>query len=73
MIDANIFSGVYRPANGEGGIGSSDRGGEYPTIIVTVRPCYWSLPFSLTTYGCLLGKPGFTFGFLCVYVAWSRL
>lgn len=72
MNDANVFSGVYR----------HPRDIRYPgkllphvipTVIVTVRPCYWSLPFSLTMYGCLLGKPGFTFGFLCVYVAWSRL
>jgi hypothetical protein len=61
LNDANIFSGVYR---GSAGV---------PTLIVTVRPSYWSLPFSLTTYGCLLGKPGLTIGFLCIYVCWSKL
>lgn len=58
--DANLWSGGYA-ANG------------VPRAVLTVRPRFWSVPFSVSIGGHLLSKPGLTFGLGPLYLSWSIL
>ena len=65
LNDANLWSGIYRPGN------AADP--NIPTVVVTLRPYEWGLPFALHIGGHLLAKPGLTFVVGPLHISWSRL
>lgn len=64
--DANLWSGVYRHTKGMWH-------DPIPTVVVTVRLRYWSLPLSISAGAHLLSKPGVTVGIGPLYFSWSWL
>ena len=83
--DANLWSGVNRIPNIKHLLDgypqpsakrwrkTMERERGIPTLIVTLRLRYWSLPLSVSVGGHLLSKPGFTFGVGPIYFSWSIL
>lgn len=44
-----------------------------PSVVVSLRLAYWSLPFSMSVGGHCITRPGLTFGIGPIYVSWCKL
>lgn len=76
--DATLWSGVYRSYFGGKPVkfkSLSDAAcwQRLPTLVVTLRLRYWSLPLTISAGAHLLSKPGVTIGIGPLYFSWNWL